>query len=104
MLTGMDIFSTQCVALRHKGPLTDKIKTLPEILGEQGYETVCVGFQGNPAARGFQKYLSFHSWGSAAEGVLRKAENLNAVTVPELDRLASQDRPFFLFLRHMDPH
>jgi arylsulfatase A-like enzyme len=104
MLTGMDIFSTQCVALRHKGPLTDKVRTLPEILGDNGYETVCVGFQGNPASRGFQKYINFHSWGSAAEGPLRKAENLNAVTVPELDRLARQDKPFFLFLRHMDPH
>lgn len=104
MLTGMDIFSTQCVALRHKGPLTDKARTLPEILGDNGYETVCVGFRGNPASRGFQKYVDFHSWGSAAEGALRKAENLNEVTVPELDRLANGDKPFFLFLRHMDPH
>jgi arylsulfatase A-like enzyme len=100
----MDIFSTQAVALRHKGPLTDKVKTLAEILNEQGYETVCVGFQGNPGARGFQKYLNFHAWGNASEGPLRKAEALNDVTVPELDRLAAQDKPFFLFLRHMDPH
>jgi arylsulfatase A-like enzyme len=35
---------------------------------------------------------------------LRKAENLNEVAVPELDRLAKGGKPFLLFLRHMDPH
>ncbi len=44
MLTGMDVFSTQVVALRHKGPLRPEIKTFPEILSAAGYETVCVGF------------------------------------------------------------
>jgi len=104
MLTGMDVFSTQCVALRHKGPLTDQVRTLPEILGDEGYETVCVGFEGNPAARGFQKYLNYESWGDKSQTCLRKAEHLNDVTLPELDRLAANDKPFLLFLRHMDPH
>ena len=104
MLTGRDVFSTQCVALRHKGPLTDRVRTLPEILGDDGYETVCVGFEGNPAARGFHKYVNFAGWGDLSQGSLRKAENLNDVTLPELDRLAANDKPFLLFLRHMDPH
>jgi len=104
MLTGMDIFSTQCVALRHKGPLTDRVRTLPEILGDEGYETVCVGFRGNAASRGFQKYIDFSGWGSREDAPLRKAENLNAVTMPEIDRMAKGGTPFFLFLRHMDPH
>ena len=30
----------------------------------QGYATTCVGFSGNPASRGFQKYLDFAGWGS----------------------------------------
>ena len=34
MLTGMDVFSTQVVALGHKGPLRPEVKTLPEILRE----------------------------------------------------------------------
>ncbi|HEU4752232.1 MAG TPA: sulfatase-like hydrolase/transferase, partial [Armatimonadota bacterium] len=34
----------------------------------------------------------------------RKAESLNDVALPELERLAREDEPFFLFLRHMDPH
>jgi arylsulfatase A-like enzyme len=104
MLTGMDCFSHEVVALRHQGGLTEKVKTLAEILGEQGYATTCVGFSGNPSSRGFQKYLTFAGWGSWAERPSRKAENLNDVTLPELERLAGQEEPFFLFLRHMDPH
>jgi arylsulfatase A-like enzyme len=104
MLTGQDVFSTQVVALRHKGPLRAEIPTLPEILREAGYTSTCVGFSGNPASRGFDKYLDFSGWGSWNEGRSPKAENLNRVAIPELDRLAEGDQPFFLFLRHMDPH
>jgi arylsulfatase A-like enzyme len=104
MLTGMDIFSTQCVALRHRGPLRRAVKTLPEILRREGYNTTCVGFKGNPASRGFGKYIQYPSWGDAAEGRLPKAHRLNEVAVPELDRLARSTKPFLLFLRHMDPH
>jgi len=104
MLTGMDVFSTQVVALRHQGPLRPEIVTLPEMLRGAGYDTSCVGFGGNPASRGFDKYLDFPGWGSWNEGRSPKAQNLNEVALPELDRLASQEQPFFLFLRHMDPH
>ncbi|MBN1583207.1 MAG: sulfatase, partial [Anaerolineae bacterium] len=104
MLTGMDVFSTQMVALRHKGPLRPEVKTLAEILKEAGYNTTCVGFTGNPASRGFDTYLNFAGWGSWNEGRSPKAQNLNEVTIPELDRLAREKEPFFLFLRHMDPH
>lgn len=104
MLTGMDCFGTDVVALRHKGPLGDHVKTLAEVLGEQGYNTTSVGFSGNPSARGFQNYLNFESWHADETGRTPKAENLNAVTIPELKRLAGEDQPFFLFLRHMDPH
>ncbi len=104
MFTGMDAFSTDVVALRHEGGLGAHLKTLAEILGEQGYNTTCVGFSGNPASRGFQKYLDFEGWGSWEQGRSPKAENLNAVAIPELKRLASEEKPFFLFLRHMDPH
>jgi arylsulfatase A-like enzyme len=104
MLTGMDVFGTDVVALRHKGPVGDHVKTLAEILGENGYNTTCVGFTGNPSSRGFQNYLDFSGWGSIDEGRSPKAENLNKVTIPELKKLAAEDKPFFLFLRHMDPH
>ena len=104
MLTGMDVFSTQVVALRHQGPLRPEIATLPEILSAAGYATTCVGFGGNAASRGFDKYLEFPGWGSWNTGRSPKAQSLNEVALPELDRLASQEQPFFLFLRHMDPH
>ena len=104
MLTGMDCFSTQVVALLHKGPLRPEVKTLAEILRDAGYNTTCVGFGGNPSSRGFDKYLDYPGWGSWAEGRSPKAQNLNNVAIPELDRLIDQHEPFFLFLRHMDPH
>lgn len=104
MLTGMDCFSTDVVALRHKGPLTEQVATLPEILREAGYQTTCVGFSGNPSSRGFDRYLDYDGWGPDETGKSPKAENLNRVAIPELERLAKEDAPFFLFLRHMDPH
>ena len=104
MFTGMDVFGTDVVALRHEGPLGDHVKTLAEVLGENGYNTTCVGFSGNQASRGFQNYIDFSGWGSWEEGRSHKAENLNAVAIPELKRLAGEDQPFFLFMRHMDPH
>jgi len=104
MMTGMDCFGTDVVALRHKGPLGDHVKTLPELLSENGYNTTCVGFTGNPSARGFQKYLDYQGWSPDESGRSPKAQNLNDVAIPELKRLAEEDKPFFLFLRHMDPH
>jgi len=104
MFTGMDCFTTQVVALRHKGPLRPEVKTLAEFCRDAGYNTTCVGFKGNPASRGFDKYLEYPGWGSWKEGRSPKAQNLNEVAIPELDRLAADDKPFFLFLRHMDPH
>lgn len=108
ILTGRDVFGTEVVALRHQGGLTNKIRTLPEILKKVGYNTTCVGFTGNPSSRGFDSYLNFEGWGAAADGKAHKAENLNKVALPELRRLAAEnkrgDKPFFVMLRHMDPH
>ena len=104
MLTGMDVFNTQVVALRHKGEMRSEVRTLPEILGDFGYTSTCVGFKGNPASRGFDTYLQFSGWGPGEDGRSHKAECLNEVAIPELERLADGDEPFLLFLRHMDPH
>jgi arylsulfatase A-like enzyme len=104
MLTGMDVFSTQVVALRHEGPLRPEVDTLAEVTREAGYNTTCVGFTGNPASRGFDTYLDYPGWRSWDERPDPKAQKLNEVAIPELGRLASQKEPFFLFLRHMDPH
>lgn len=104
MLTGRDCFGTGVVALRHRGGLAADVRTLAEILGAEGYTSTCVGFTGNPAARGFDRYLDYEAWASPAGRYLRKAESLNEVALPELERLGRSEQPFFLFLRHMDPH
>ncbi|MCY3902064.1 MAG: sulfatase [Caldilineaceae bacterium] len=104
MLTGMDIFTTQMVAHRAKGPLRSEVKTLAEILRDHGYHTVSVGFSGRPSSRGFDEYLNFPQMGSWSEGRAPKAQRLNQLALPALDRLVAADKPFFLFLRHMDPH
>ncbi|MDR3708025.1 MAG: sulfatase [Capsulimonadaceae bacterium] len=97
MLTGMDCFTTNIVALRHKGEMAPGVRPIQTILKDAGYTTSCIGFE-SPSARNFDKYSSFEGWGG------RKAESMNAVAVPELERLAAQEEPFLLFLRHMDPH
>ncbi len=104
MLTGMDIFTSQLVAHRPKGPLRPEVKTLAEILRAQGYCTVSVGLSRRASARGFDEYLDFPQMGSWAGGRVPKAQRLNELALPALDRLVAADKPFFLFLRHMDPH
>ena len=103
MLTGMDCFNTGIVALRHQGDLREGVRPLQALLKEAGYETTCVGFK-SPSSVGFDNYLEFEGWGPGPDGYSHKAENLNKVALPELDRLAAGDKPFFLFARHMDPH
>lgn len=104
MLTGRDCFGTRIVALRHKGPLLPQVPTLADICRKVGYNTTCVGFKWNAASRGFDNYLEFSGWGSWAAGRSPKAQNLNDVTQPEIDRLHRQGKPWFMMLRHMDPH
>jgi len=105
MLTGLDCFGTNVVALRHAlGDYAPGVKTLPEVLNENGYNTTIIGFN-HFAARGFTNKLTYPSnWGSWEQGRSPKAESLNETALPELDRLAKEDKPFMLFLRHMDPH
>ena len=101
MLTGMDCFSTQIVALRHQGGMSKGLITLPQILANNGYNTTCVNYGG---FKGFDTHLSMaQTWGSYAEGRSRKAESMNDTALPEIERLAKEDKPFLLFLRHMDP-
>jgi len=113
MLTGMDCFSTGLISLGHRGPVMRDAVTLGEILAGEGYATTCIGFGDEPAGgegavwgavRGFQRYLDYPYWERSPQGRCPKGEHLNAVAIPELARLAGGDRPFFLFLRPMDPH
>ncbi|HGJ66199.1 TPA: sulfatase [bacterium] len=100
MLTGLDCFGTNVVALGHRGDIAPGHKGLPEILKEEGYNTTTVAY----GFRGFDTNLNYSGWGAGEDGRSHKAEQLNATAIPELKRLANEDKPFFLFLRHMDPH
>ena len=104
MLTGLDCFGTQVVALRHQGPMRAEVPTMAEILRESGYNTCCIGFSDNPSARGFDSYLDYEGWGTWEAGRSPKAQNLNRVAIPEIERLCAANKPWFVMLRHMDPH
>lgn len=104
MMSGLDVFSSQVVALRHRGPVRSEVTMLSELLKGEGYNTTCVGLSGNPSSRGFDTYLDYNAWGSWSEGRSDKAQDLNRVFLPELERLCDADEPFFVLLRHMDPH
>lgn len=103
ILTGRDVFSTRMVSLAPSGPLDKKQPTLPEVLAKAGYVSTCVGFDGG-FYRGFDEYLTFEGWPAWEDRPARKAENLNAVAIPAMERMAKSNKPFLLFLRHMDPH
>ena len=101
MLTGMDVISNEMVSLRAKGPINPGIRLLPEILGGKGYVSACIGFDGQ-FYRGFDRYENYQAWMSWEEAPGHKAEALNEKALPLLESMA--DKPFFLFMRHMDPH
>ena len=105
LLTGRDCFGTGVVTLSNVPELPSETTTLQAILKAHGYTSTMVGFGDGPFTHGFDNFLSYpDSWGRWAKGRSHKAESLNSVAIPELKRLAAQDEPFFLFLRHMDPH
>jgi len=101
MLSGMDVVTHQMVSLRPKGPIDPGIRLLPEVLHGKGYVSACIGFDGE-FYRGFDRYENYPAWMSWEEAPGHKAEALNEKALPLLESMA--DKPFFLFMRHMDPH
>jgi arylsulfatase A-like enzyme len=107
MLTGMDVMTTRMVALQPNEPLPAHLRTLPEVLKERGYVSACIGFSGEQQEaryRGFDQYMNFRSWVSWEERPGDKAGKLNEKAIPWLNDMVRAGQPFFLFLRHMDPH
>jgi arylsulfatase A-like enzyme len=103
MLTGRDVMATQQIALGAIEPMAKDQPTLPEILKRAGYKSTCVGH--GDWYRGFDQYLEYASWGGAwEERPSRKAECLNDVAIPAMEKMQKSGKPWLLFLRHMDPH
>jgi arylsulfatase A-like enzyme len=102
MLTGMDVMTHEMVSLRPKGPIAPGIHLLPEILHERGYVSACVGFDGD-FYRGFDNYNNYEAWLAWEDAPGHKAEFLNEKALTLLESMAKK-QPFFLFMRHMDPH
>jgi arylsulfatase A-like enzyme len=103
LLTGMDVMTTGMVSLRPKGPIDERLRTLPEILRDLGYVSACVGFDGQ-FYRGFDQYANYRAWITYEERPADKADALNQVTLPILESTVASGQPFFMMLRHMDPH
>ncbi|MBM3214630.1 sulfatase [Candidatus Poribacteria bacterium] len=103
MLTGLDVFSSDVVSLRHENPLFPEIRTLPQMLREHGYVSACIG-HGEGLWKGFDTYENYQAWMSWEDRPGLKAHNLNEVAIPRLNALAASDKPWLLYLRHMDPH
>jgi arylsulfatase A-like enzyme len=63
-----------------------------------------VGFKGNAVAAATTP-TGVLRWGpDHDDGRAHKAQNCNDVVIPEMERLAAGDKPWFLFIRYMDPH
>ena len=106
MLTGMDTFGTQVVALRHKGPPPRRSENISRNT-ERSSAMIQLALDSVDRVDAVLIPIStLQDGGPDDTGRSPKAENLNRTTLPELNRLIDQsdEKPFFLFLRHMDPH
>src|SRR5437879_6907792 len=103
MLSGKEAMTHNIVNIGGGAPIAEGIRLLPEILKEQGYATVAVDSMGRHFSRGFDEYIPY-TWDRSDPRVLRKAETVNAKALPVIQRLNKQEKPFFLFIHHWDPH
>ncbi|HWQ11554.1 MAG TPA: sulfatase [Roseiflexaceae bacterium] len=103
MLSGKEAITHDIINIGGGVPIAPGVRLLPEILREHGYVTAAVDSMGRHFTRGFDEYLTYE-WDRSNPTVLRKAETVNAKALPLIERLARQERPFFLFLHYWDPH
>ncbi|HZR41591.1 MAG TPA: sulfatase [Ktedonobacteraceae bacterium] len=103
MLTGKEAITHNIVNIGGGVPITDGVRLLPEILKERGYVTVAIDSMGRHFSRGFDEYITY-KWDRSNPTVLRKAEAVNEMALPTIERLREQSQPFFLFIHYWDPH
>ncbi|MCC6443524.1 MAG: sulfatase [Armatimonadetes bacterium] len=103
LFTGKDVMAHQIVSQGAKFDLDPAIRTLSELLREEGYYTAAADNLGRWFARGFEHYEGYQ-WATDPGQPWRKGEAVNKTVLSVLDRCAGQDRPFFLFLHYWDAH
>jgi len=102
MMTGVDVMKHQIICQNGKVELDERIKTLPQILKENGYFTTAADNMGMWFKRGFDLYESYEWAIDSYEW--RKAEAVNNVALRHIELAAKQDKPFFCFIHYWDPH
>ncbi len=104
MFTGRDVFAHQVLCQGSpKVELSPGIPTLADRLRRRGYRTGAADNLGRWFSRGFDLYEKY-AWEKDPTQPWRKAEAVNAVALPLLDRLAKGRKPFFMFVHYWDPH
>ena len=103
MLTGCDVMKHQVVAQGAKTELSPGVRTLAELLKEQGYWTGAADNLGRWFSRGFDRYEGYQ-WARDPEGGWRKGEAVTETALKVLNEAAAQEKPFFLFLHYWDAH
>ena len=103
MLSGKEAITHDVINISGRARIAEGVRLLPEILRDHGWATAAVDSMGRHFTRGFDEYISYE-WDRSVPTVLRKAETVTGKAVPVIERLAKQDRPFFLFLHYWDPH
>lgn len=103
MFSGKEAITHNIINISGGGVIQEGVRLLPEILQEQGYATTAVDSMGRHFTQGFDEYVSYE-WDRSNPTVLRKAETVTEKALPVIERLAGQDKPFFLFIHYWDPH
>ena len=103
MMSGHDPLSHQVISHGADREPADGIRMMAEILGDLGYHTAAADTIGRWFERGFADYRRY-AWESDHTQPQRKAEAVNEVALDLLNSCAGQDKPWFLFVHHWDPH
>lgn len=83
--------------------LDSRVPVLAQAMRAGGYTTAAVDNMNRWFKRGFDVYLPFR-FDHTATTPMYTGEQVNALALPLLTRLAQVDRPFFLFVHYWDPH
>ncbi len=103
MLSGKEAITHDIVNISGRVPIAEGVRLLPEILQDHGWATAAVDSMERHFTRGFGEYVTYE-WDRSVPTVLRRAETVTEKSLPVIERLVSQDKPFFLFIHYWDPH